>query len=235
MNKKQMSSNKAIANNSEAMETETIQKNGASSKSRTSRRNVLMTICLLLCACSFAQVESIVYVMKSDTIAFHSLVSDVDNITFDEVTAGEALIVHTNDGFPADTTLLSDIQQISFLDETMSIETLDENKVYALEDIAKLLFANVGTTGIGNPSAQNSLDVLVHIALNGDVIVESPVAIKSLMLFSIDGKMISQQHYNSVETQYVASLQNNAAGVYLLRVETEQGTVAKKVVKPLNR
>jgi hypothetical protein len=234
MNKKQISSNKAVANHSEAMETGD-HSNGASSKSQMSRGNILIVVCLLFCACSFAQVESVMYAMKTDTIVFHSLVSDVDNITFDEVADGEALIVHTNDGSPVDTTLLSDIQQISFLDETMSIETLNGDKVFALENIAKFLFANVGTTGIGNPSAQRSLDVLVYIAFNGDVMVESPVAIKSLTLFSIDGKMISQQHYNGVETQYVASLQNNAAGVYLLRAETEQGTVTKKVVKPLNK
>ena len=39
MNKDTFSSNKAIANNSGTMETETIQKNGASSKSKMSRRN----------------------------------------------------------------------------------------------------------------------------------------------------------------------------------------------------
>jgi len=55
------------------------------------------------------------------------------------------------------------------------------------------------------------------------------------MLFSIDGKMISKQQYNGVKTQCTVSLQNSAAGVYLLWIETTQGTVVKKVVKPLNK
>ena len=44
MNDKRFSSNKTIANNSEAMETETIQKNGASLKSHTSRGNNLIVL-----------------------------------------------------------------------------------------------------------------------------------------------------------------------------------------------
>jgi len=39
----------------------------------------------------------------------------------------------------------------------------------------------------------------------------------------------------TVETLRATSLQNAPAGVYLLRVETEQGTVVKKVVKPSNK
>ena len=184
---------------------------------------------------SFAQVETIMYVMKSDTMAFHSHISEIDNITFDEVTDGEALIVHKNDDSSIDTVLLNDILQISFSDVIMSIGTLKGDKVYALENVAKLLFANIGTIGISNSSTQSNLDVLAYINSIGNVVVESPVAIKSLTLFGIDGKMISQQQYKGAETQQVASLQNNAAGIYLLHVETEQGIVAKKVVKPLNR
>ena len=184
---------------------------------------------------SFAQVKTIMYVMRNDTVVFQSSVSDIDNVTFDETTSGDTLIVQRNDDSPADKIQLKNIQQLSFSDENLSVETLSGNEVYAFGDIAKLLFKEGSNTGIHNPSAQKGFDVLVSVTPAGDVIVESPAAIKSLMLFSVDGKMISKQQYNGVKTQCTVSLQNSAAGVYLLWIETTQGTVVKKVVKPLNK
>ena len=78
-------------------------------------------------------------------------------------------------------------------------------------------------------------DVIVHITPAGDVTVESAVAIKSLTLFSIDGRLIYKDNYTGVETQRLTSLQGKPAGMYLIRVETEKGTVVKKVVKSLNK
>jgi len=66
MNKEIFSSNKAIANNSGAMEIETIQKNGASSKSRTSREIfssigifISILLCVLFTACSSPESDGI--------------------------------------------------------------------------------------------------------------------------------------------------------------------------------
>ena len=196
-----------------------------------------MVTLIALVACSissFAQVPTM-YVMKNGEVIFEFPVSDIDNVTFDEIVSDDALFVHKNDDPSVDKNLLSNIQQLSFSDENLSVEMLTENKVYIFEDIAKLLFEDINTTGINNPSTQNSLDVLVSVAPTGDVIVNSPVAIKLLTLLSIDGKMISKQQCNGAETQYLISLQNNTAGVYLLRIETEQGTIVKKVIKSLSK
>jgi len=185
---------------------------------------------------SFAQVEkTIMYVMESDTIAFHTLASEIDNITFDEVAPDDALILQKNNGIIADTILLNEIQQIYFSGESMIVEMLSENKEYDLADIAKLLFANIGTTGINNPFVQNNLDVRAYITSVNNLVVESSVAIKLITLFGNDGKTVFQQHYKGVETRCVISLQGNASGIYLLQIETEQGIVVKKVVKPLNK
>ena len=181
------------------------------------------------CVSCFAQVNTM-YVMKNGVVVFQSPVSGVDQVTFDEAAPGEALIVHKNNGSPDDKTLLNNIQQLSLSDENLSVKTSSGSEVYALDDIAQLLFDGV-TTGINNPLVQSNLDVLVSITPEGDVMVESPVAIKSLALFSVDGRMIS----TTVETLHATSLRNVPAGVYLLRVETEQGTAFKKVVKPLNK
>ena len=181
---------------------------------------------------SFAQVEPVIQVMKHGSVV---PVTGIDQIIFDGATAGEVLVVHKNDGSPIETMLLNEIQQIYFSDESVSVETLSGNKVYELNNVAKLLFDHGGTTGINNPATPNSPEVFVQISPTGDVIVESLVAIKSLTLFSVEGKMIFTQHGNSKDKQFAFSLQDNAAGVYLLQVETEQGTVVKKVVKPLNK
>jgi len=180
---------------------------------------------------SFAQVETMMYVMKNGEVVFQSLVSGVDNVTFDEAILDSTLIIHKNDGSPAGKILLNDIQQLSFSDENLSVETPNGSEVYVYKDIMKLLFGDMNTAGINNAPVQGGFDVRVSVTPEGDVVVESPVAIKSLALFSADGKMISTH----VMTGYAPSLRNAPAGVYLLRVETGQGTVVKKVVNPLKK
>jgi len=181
---------------------------------------------------SFAQSETMMYVMKNGEVVFSSSVSDVDNVIFNEASSDSALIVQKNDGSPAGKILLNDIRQLFFSNDGLYVETLSSSEGYAFEDIAKLLFGDINSSGISVKPAQSSFDVLVYITSAGDVTVESPIAIKSLTLFSIDGKMISKQHYNGVETRYATSLQNAPAGVYLLRAETERDAVVKKIVKP---
>ena len=186
------------------------------------------------CISSFAQVETMMYVMKNGEIVFQSPVSGIDNVTFDEATPDSTLIVYKNDDSPVDKILLNDIQQLSFSDENLSVETSNNSKVYGFEDITKLLFGDINTSKINNPFAQSNFDVFVSVTPVGDVIVKSSAVIKSLVLFGIDGKIISKQQCNGIETQCVVSLQGNAAGVYLLRIEAEQGIIIKKIVKPLN-
>jgi len=184
---------------------------------------------------SFAQSNTVMYVMKNDTVVFQSSVSDIDNVTFDKAASGDTLVIDKNDGSPADKILLKNIQQLSLSDENLSVETLSGSEVYAFEDIAKLLFKDGSPTGTHNPTVPSDLNVLVSFTPAGDMTVESSVAIKSLTLFSVDGKLIFKQQYDGVKTQGIIPLQNGTACVYLLCVETTQGTVVKKVVKPLNK
>jgi len=184
---------------------------------------------------SFAQVKTVMYVMKNGEVVFQLPVSDIDNVTFDNAPSDSALIVQKNDDSFADKILLNNIQQLSFSDENLSIETLNGSETYAFENITKLLFGNMNNTGIGNPTKPSSFNVLVYLTQAGDVVVKSTAVIKSLTLFSIDGKMISMQHFNEVETQCIVPLQGKTAGVYLLHIETEQGVAVKKVVKLINK
>lgn len=139
------------------------------------------------------------------------------------------MVINKTGSFPADKMLLSDIQKLSFIDEKFSVETVNGAKVYAFDDIAKLLFKDNSSVGIQNRQAKNDLDVFVYVNPAGDAIVKSFVAIKSATLFGIDGKMISKQSCFNTETQCTTSLQGKTAGVYLIRVETTQGVVVKKL------
>jgi len=191
----------------------------------------LFTALVTLSISSFAQVSTI-YVVKNGTVI---PVSGIESVVFNGTTSSDTLFVQKNSGFLIDKTSLDNIQQLIFSSENMSIETISGNNVeYELKDIAKLLFKNVNATGVNNPSVQSSFDVLAYISSSGDMVVESPVAIKSLTLFNIEGKMISTQQYSAVEMQRILSLQNISAGIYLLQVETGQGTIVKKIIKPSN-
>lgn len=184
---------------------------------------------------SFAQAKTIMYVMKNGEVVFQSPVSDIDNVTIDKIASDSALIVQKNDGSPADKIRLNNIQQLSFSEENLFVETSNGSEMYAFDAIEKLFFGDMSTTEINNPPAQSGFYVRVYLSPVGDVVVECSVAIQSLMLYSVDGKMISKQQHNGVETQCIVSLQGRTAGVYLLRIETEQGTVVKKVVKLLSK
>jgi len=184
---------------------------------------------------SFAQVQTMMYVMKNGGVVFSSPVSGVDQVTFDAASPDSALIVNKSDGSLADKILLNDIQQLSLSDGNLSVETSSGSEVYAYEDIMKLIFGDINSTGINNP-AQDGFDVIAYVTPDGDAVVKSSAPIKSLTLFGVDGKMISKQNCDGmVETLHATSLQGKPAGVYLLRVETDRDTVVKKVVKPLNK
>jgi len=184
------------------------------------------------CISSFAQTRTTMYVMKNGAVVFQSAVSDIDNATFDKAASGDALILQKNDGSAEDKILLNDIQQLSFSDENLSVETANGSKEYTFDNIVKLIFGN--NTGINNPSAKSGFDVIAYITPAGDAIVKSSAAIQSVTVYGIDGKMIYRKTCNG-EMQCTVSLQGKSAGIYLLRVETEQNTVVKKVVKPLSK
>ena len=197
-------------------------------------KTVVLITLILWSINSFAQVdETIMYVMKNGEVVFQSSVSNVDNVTFDKALSDSALIVRKYDDNPVSKILLNDITQLTFSDKNMSVETLGDSKVYAFEDIMKLQFNDINFTGINNQLAQKGFDVQVSVSPTNDIIVESSNIIKSISVYGVDGRMIYKQQCNStVETLRATSLINTGAGIFLLRVETEQGVAFKKVVKP---
>ena len=140
------------------------------------------------------------------------------------------LVIYKADG-SAEDARLDNIERLSFSDGNLSVKTSDGNSaVYALDNV-KLRFEDVIHAGVNDP-VTNGIDVVVYANQAGEVVVKSPVAIQSLALLGMDGKML-----RTVETGRAPSLQTTLnvsslpTGVYLLRIETLQGTVVKKMIK----
>ena len=69
-------------------------------------------------------------------------------------------------------------------------------------------------------------ETFAYVTPAGEVIVESSVAVQSLTLFDVTGKI-------AVETRHATALHASAlpAGVYFLQINTAQGSVIKKIIK----
>ena len=148
--------------------------------------------------------------------------------------AQEALNVHHRDGASPISIQLDKILRITFSDNDMTVKQTDGVVSYALDNIAKLTFGDVIITGIGAPAVSNAFDVLVYSLSPGEIRVESSAAIRRLAVFAIDGK---KMYADDVQTGHAPSLQKTVnisafpQGIYLLQIETQQGTAVKKIIK----
>ena len=141
--------------------------------------------------------------------------------------AQEALNVHRTDGASPVSIQLDKILRITFSDNDMTVKQTDGVVSYALDNIAKLTFGNVIISGIGAPPVSNAFDVLVYSLSPGEIRVESSAAIRRLALFAIDGKKM----YADDAVQTTINISAFPPGIYLLQIETQQGTAVKKIIK----
>ena len=179
----------------------------------------------------FAQTTTL-KVMKNGVVVYQSEVLEIEKMVFQDPSgsptapSNDALVVNkTNNS--TDETLLDDIDQLTFSNVNLSVKPfIGSNSVYPFSEIAKLTFEDMTKTGISNPQVQ-SLEVIAYVNSEGNIEVKCAAEIKSLRLFTVDGRTVA----TVVETGHAPSLQNPPAGIYLLAVETTQGTVVKKIVK----
>ena len=139
----------------------------------------------------------------------------------------EGLFVHPVDGSAIQSTALDNIQRLTFDGNDLSVveNTNGTTAGYALDDVAKLTFGDIIVMNIDNPTAQSAIDVNVYVTPAGELVVESPVAVKSLVLFSMSGTQMLRTNSTSI------SLTSLQTGVYVLLVETNQGNISKKIIK----
>ncbi|MEZ4949172.1 MAG: T9SS type A sorting domain-containing protein [Saprospiraceae bacterium] len=67
--------------------------------------------------------------------------------------------------------------------------------------------------------------------VEGSFNLESPFPILSLNISTLDGKEIGSERGNGSNFQNVSLLTNAAPGIYILRIETENGFAIKKIVR----
>ena len=122
---------------------------------------------------------------------------------------------------------LEDIQRITFSGAAdLSLKTLDGNEtVYALSNIQKIIFDHKTNTNMECLIAPGLEAILHYLTPAGELVVESQRDIKSLTLFSIEGKMIQTTR---LSTMYVGTL---SSGVYILKIDTPEGPVVRKIIK----
>jgi len=164
-------------------------------------------------------------VMKGGLVLFESEVTEIEKMYFQDPsgTSSDVLVVNKSNGSSAEKTLLDNIEQLTFSGGNLTVELVSGSYNYSFSDIAQLTFDQM-TTGINNLQAQG-LEVIVYVNSEGSIEVKCAAEIKSLTLFTVDGKTIA-----TVKTWRAASLPRPPAGVYLLAVETTQGTVVKKLI-----
>ena len=135
----------------------------------------------------------------------------------------DALNVHLNNN-AVQTTRLNDLRRITFSGNNLVLLMQNANQTsYALNDVRKITFGKASSNGI-TPVAPD-LDILVYVTPQGEVVVETPYAVRSLTLFDITGK--------KWQTSAESRLNINAltSGVYILQINTAQGSVTKKIIK----
>lgn len=169
--------------------------------------------------------------MKKYIFNFHLLLATLP-LSTNTAHAADVLLVHLNS--TTQTVSFGDIQNLSFVDNNLSVKALDGNAVlYALEDIEKITLGDVIITELNNLSVPNNIDVVVYYTSWGKLVVESLTAIQSLSLFTIDGKILRTIEMQLIKSSTAVTVDVSILpfGIYLLQIETMQGIVVKKIIK----
>ena len=121
------------------------------------------------------------------------------------------------------TIAIDDIQRITFDKGNMLLKTVNgAENTYLLDDITSITF-------LDDPSAiqdtPKNIELNVYVNAYGEIVVESPYRINRLTVFDLSGKQLTTSAQSNLNVSFLST------GMYLLRVETTEGTVTKKFIK----
>jgi hypothetical protein len=197
-------------------------------------KKIFTTVIALLglCATMFAQGQTM-KVMKGCSVVFETTATGSEKILFQNPvgaatpSSNDALILKVT-GAATDTIRLDNIKEITFSGGNMSvIPHSGATKTYLMSN-TKIAFGTGDFTGINAPSV--NIDLMAYFNPAGNIVVKCEAGILSLTLISIDGRIVANEKFNGdtvVETRHATSL---PAGVFVLRVETTQGIVMRKII-----
>ena len=136
----------------------------------------------------------------------------------------EALNVYFYNSDVVQSTLLDDLQGISFSGDNLLLQTQGSNKTsISLNDVRKITFGEAIPNSV-TPVVKDS-DIRVYVTPQSEVVIETLRKILSLNIFDITGKKC----LTSVETDL--NISALSSGIYLLQINTAQGSVTKKIIK----
>lgn len=146
-----------------------------------------------------------------------------------DIAAEDALFVCPVDGSSIQSVLLDNIQRITFDDDNMLLETTDGDETsFLLAIIGKITFDEPKKQVEEEVSVvQNKLEINLYPNPSTDyVFIDSSADIVSWTLFNFSGSIM--KHSASDLKIQVSDL---SSGIYLLKIDTADGTVIKKIVK----
>jgi len=138
--------------------------------------------------------------------------------------ASDALSVYLASGTSAEKMELDNIQRVTFSETgNLLVKPFNGNAiVYILENIGKITFEDMMSVGIANVPMS---DLKLYVTRDGEVVVESTADIQSLTLFSVVGHLLARTTSSRMQIGYLPQ------NVYLLKIDTSEGTVVKRIIK----
>jgi len=200
-------------------------------------RKLFTTIIALtsLCTAMFAQTQTM-QVMKGGAVVFETPASGSEKVVFQNPSgpatppSNDALFVQVA-GAATDTVKLDHIKEIAFSGGNMSVIPLSgATKTYTMSN-TKIAFGKGTFTGINSPNV--NIDLTAYFTPEGNLVAQCPAGILSMTLFSIDGRIVATEQFDgaSVGARLIAP---TSPGIYILRVETTQGTISRKIINTKN-
>jgi len=121
------------------------------------------------------------------------------------------------------TVAINDIQRITFDGDNMLLKTVKgaENS-YLLDNIASITFRGEQTA---IEDVAKNVELNVYQNASGEIVVESPFQINRLTVFDLNGRKLS------VSTQGRVNVNSFPKGLYLLKIETSEKVITRKIIK----
>jgi len=141
------------------------------------------------------------------------------------VSATGALFVYPAGGGSAQSTALKNIQRLKFNESKLLVKRTDGSESsYPLSAIGKITFEE---DNVDIPALQNNAEISLYPNPATDYItVGSSVDILSWTLFALNGKALK----SAVSASQIQVF-DLPAGFYLLKIETAEGVITKKIIK----
>ena len=138
--------------------------------------------------------------------------------------AAESLLVYPANGGMAQITQLDNVQCLKFANDTLLLTTTTGSEIsYALAETGKITIEDVEDVPT-NISTKNAVEISVYpnpstedITISGNIL--------SWTLLDLNGKTLKQASTLNVPAGDLPT------GVYLLKINTAQGSVTKKIIK----